>query len=207
MKKKLTLFLGAIVLVAAGLLTFQSCTKDFEEINTDPYRPLNVPVGEEFKQVLQNIYSYSPAWITQLQQNLIADVYSGYMMPPTPFRGNSNNMTYDLVDGWNEWPWNVAYGSVMSPLRRMESNAGTNYPEFNAWAKICRVTAMHRVSDIYGPIIYSNYGVLTADGGVEYDCQDKAYDLFFKDLDAAVTAPVCAVKRPRFTVMPTADPE
>lgn len=188
MKNKLLISFSALALVAAGLFTTQSCTKDFEEINTDPFRPQNIPVGEEFKQVLQNIYSYSPAWITQLQQNLMGDVYSGYMMPPTPFRGNSNNMTYDLVDGWNEWPWNVAYGSVMSPLRRMEANAGTNYPEFNAWAKICRVTAMHRVSDIYGPIIYSNYGVLTADGGVEYDCQDKAYDLFFKDLDAAVTA-------------------
>lgn len=47
---------------------------------------------------------------------------------------------------------------------------------------------MHRVSDIYGPIIYSNYGTLTAGGGVAYDCQPVAYDLFFKDLDAAVTA-------------------
>ncbi len=186
MKKKLTLLFGAIMLVAAGLLTFQSCTKDFEEINTDPFRPQNIPVGEEFKQVLQNIYSYSPAWITQLQQNLMGDVYSGYMMPPTPFRGNSNNMTYDLVDGWNEWPWNWAYQNVMSPLRLMEIKAGTNYPEFNAWAKICRVAAMHRVSDIYGPIIYSNYGVLTPNGGVEYDCQEKAYDQFFNDLDAAV---------------------
>lgn len=187
MKKKLIFLLSAAMLVTAGLFTFQSCTKDFEEINTDPYRPQNIPVGEEFKQVLQNIYTYTPAWITQLQQNLIADVYSGYMMPPTPFRGNSNNMTYDLVDGWNEWPWNVAYGSVMSPLRRMEQNAGTNFPEFNAWAKICRVEAMHRLSDIYGPIIYSQYGILTPDGGVEYDCQEKAYDLFFQDLDAAVT--------------------
>jgi hypothetical protein len=188
MKKKLTLFLSAVVMVAVGLLTVQSCTKDFEEINTDPFRPQNVPVGEEFKQVLQNIYSYSPAWVTQLQQNLIADVYSGYMMPPTPFRGNSNNMTYDLVDGWNELPWTVAYSNVMAPLRAMERNAGDSYPEFNAWAKICRVEAMHRLSDIYGPIIYSNYGVLTPNGGVEYDSQEKAYDLFFQDLDEAVAA-------------------
>ena len=188
MKNKIMLSLSAIVLVAAGLFTFQSCTKDFEEINRDPYAATDeqLPVGEEFKQVLQNIYSYSPAWVTQLQQNLIGDVYSGYMMPPTPFRGNSNNMTYDLVDGWNEWPWNVAYQSVMAPLASVDRKAGTNFPEFNAWAKICRVAAMHRVSDIYGPIIYSSYGVLTPNGGVAYDCQEVAYDLFFKDLDAAI---------------------
>ncbi len=188
MKNKFILLASMVILTAIALFTSQSCTKNFEEINTDPYKPNNVPVGEEFKQVLQNIYSYSPAWITQLQQNLIGDVYSGYMMPPTPFRGNSNNMTYFLVDGWNEWPWNVAYSNVMSPLKRMEDNAGANYPEFNAWAKICRVAAMHRISDIYGPVIYSKYGVLTTAGGVEYDCQKDAYDLFFKDLDSATDA-------------------
>ena len=187
MKKTLLFIFGAAALVAASLLTMPSCTKDFEEINRDPYAASDeqLPVGEEFKQVLQNIYSYSPAWITQLQQNLLGDVYSGYMMPPTPFRGNSNNMTYFLVDGWNEWPWNVAYQNVMAPLRSVDRKSGANYPEFNAWAKICRVAAMHRVSDIYGPIIYSNYGVLTAGGGVAYDCQSTAYDQFFKDLDAA----------------------
>lgn len=190
MKKTLLFIFGAAALAAASLLTMPSCTKDFEEINRDPYAASDaqLPVGEEFKQVLQNIYSYSPAWVTQLQQNLIGDVYSGYMMPPTPFRGNSNNMTYFLVDGWNEWPWNVAYESVMAPLATVERKSGANYPEFNAWAKICRVAAMHRVSDIYGPIIYSNFGQLTAGGGIAYDCQKDAYDLFFKDLDAAVTA-------------------
>ena len=190
MKKKLFLSISALALFAVGLLTFQSCTKDFEEINRDPYAATDeqLPVGEEFKQVLQNIYSYSPAWVTQLQQNLIGDVYSGYLMPPTPFRGNSNNMTYDLVDGWNEWPWNVAYESVMAPLASVDRKSGANYPEFNAWAKICRVAAMHRISDIYGPIIYSKFGILTAEGGVEYDCQEVAYDNFFKDLDAAITA-------------------
>lgn len=186
MKKKLIFFFSLAAIAATALFMAPGCTKDFEEINTDPYTPKNIPVGEEFKEVLQNIYAYSPAWITQLQQNLIGDVYSGYMMPPTPFRGNSNNMTYFLVDGWNEWPWHVAYGNVMSPLKRMEENAGTNYPEFNAWAKICRAEAMHRLSDIHGPIIYSKYGKLNDLGGVDYDSQAEAYDYFFKDLTDAV---------------------
>ncbi len=193
MKKKVLIFSTLIAAAAVAVLSFNSCTKDFEEINKDPYGISNDQlavdyklVGEPFKGVLQNIYSYTPAWITQLQQNLIADVYSGYMMPPTPFRGNSNNMNYDLVDGWNGTPWNVAYGSVMSPLLEAERNAGTDFPEFIAWSKICKVEAMHRISDIYGPIIYTKFGKLTAGGGVEYDCQDVAYDAFFKDLDAAV---------------------
>lgn len=185
-------------LMAAGLGTFvflQSCTKNFEEVNTDPYgisdKELGTDyrlVGEPFKQVLQNIYSYSPAWVTQLQQNLLGDVYSGYMMPPTPFRGNINNMTYSLVDGWNGTPWNIAYSNVMSPLLFVEQKAGSGFPEFKAWAKICRVEAMHRISDMYGPIIYTKFGQVNANGGIAYDCQADVYNAFFKDLDEAINA-------------------
>jgi hypothetical protein len=193
MKKKLLIFSLLGSAAVGALMFFNSCTKNFEEINTDPYGISNKQletdyklVGEPFKNVIQNIYAYSPAWVTQLQQNLIGDVYSGYMMPPTPFRGNSNNMNYDLVDGWNGVPWSWAYSNVMAPLLDVERNAGTTFPEFIAWSKICKVEAMHRVSDIYGPIIYTHYGKVTAGGGVEYDSQKDAYDAFFKDLDAAV---------------------
>lgn len=186
---------GAALLFGGLMFTMQSCTDKFEEINTDPYgisdQQLQTDyrlVGEPFKQVLQNIYAYTPAWVTQLQQNLIGDVYSGYMMPPTPFRGNSNNMNYDLVDGWNGFTWSWAYDNVMAPLLRVELKAGNNFPEFKAWAKICRVEAMHRVTDTYGPIIYSKYGQVSADGTIPYDSQKDVYDAFFKDLDAAVAA-------------------
>jgi hypothetical protein len=192
MKKKIFL-LSLLLSAVAAVVTMNSCTDKFEEINKDPYgiskEELLVDyrlVGEPFKGVLQNIYTYTPAWVTQLQQNLLGDVYSGYMMPPTPFRNNSNNMTYDLVDGWNGTPWSIAYGNVMSPLLSVERNAGTEFPEFLAWAKICRVEAMHRISDMYGPIIYTKFGQVTSSGGVEYDCQANAYDAFFKDLDAAL---------------------
>jgi hypothetical protein len=188
MNKKLLYALGMAILLAAAVLTFQSCTKDFEEINTDPYAAADnqLPVGEEFKQVLENIYSYSPAWVTQLQQNLIGDVFSGYMMPPTPFRGNSNNMTYFLVDGWNGTPWDWAYANVMAPLRKVDSRSAGRFPAFLAWSKILRVEGMHRISDIYGPVIYSQYGTINEQGGVGYDCQEDAYNLFFQDLDAAI---------------------
>ncbi len=190
--KKRYIFGLALMFVVAGLF-FQSCTKNFEEINTDPYgisdEQLKADyklVGEPFKQALQNIYAYTPVWVTQLQQNLIGDVYSGYMMPPTPFRGNINNMTYALVDGWNGFPWSVAYENVMAPLAMVERKAGDGFPNFKAWAKIVRVEAMHRVSDIYGPIIYTKYGKPNDDGSFDYDCQKDVYYAFFQDLDDAI---------------------
>lgn len=189
--KKSILPLGT--LAVAGSLLLGSCTKNFEEYNTDPYGLTNKDLSVDFKllgtpiqQIQQNIYVINPAWNTQLQQNLIADIYSNYMATPTPFAGNANNSTYNLVSGWNTYPWDDAYGSVMSQVKSVFDN-GQAYPDFIAWARILRVEAMHRVSDIYGPIIYTQFGKVNSDGSVKYDSQKDAYYAFFADLDSAIT--------------------
>jgi hypothetical protein len=178
---------GLLLLLAAG------CTKNFEKYNTNPYglteEDLQADykiVGDGFKQIQLNIYAASPAWLMQLQQNLAADVYSGYMMAPTPFRGNSNNMNYDLVDGWNNYPWITAYDNIMAPCKDIQVKSGGKYSDFYAWSQLLKVLAMHRVSDIYGPVIYTHYGIINGDGSITYDSQDEAYRAFFKDLQQAI---------------------
>ena len=178
--------------IIIAIVLFTSCTKNFEEYNTNTsglsekqiaadYQNL----GEPMKQAQQNIISYTD-WIMQLEQNLIGDIYSGYMMSATPFEGNSNNMTYDLVDGWNYYEWDYVYDNVMKPTQNvLEATTEPQNASFHAWAKIVRVEAMHRASDIYGPIIYSNYGKSNQDGSVTFDSQKEAYYAFFIDLDSA----------------------
>ena len=184
--------------VLAGLALFLisslgSCTKKFDEYNTNPYGvsdsdldPDGALIVASLQNAQKNIYVNSPAWITQLQQNLMGDVYSGYMMPPTPFAGNSNNMTYNLVDGWNTWAWNPAYTGVMLPLSKVEPLTKTAAPEIYAMSKIIKVEAMHRVSDIFGPIIYTKYRQPNADLSVDFDSQQDAYTAFFADLSEAI---------------------
>lgn len=175
------------------LIGFSSCTKNFEEYNNNPYGvsdqeldPDGALIVGSLQEAQKNIYVNSPAWITQLQQNLMGDVYSGYMMPPTPFRGNSNNMTYDLVDGWNTWAYQPAYSNVMLPISKVEAVTKTTAPEIYAMAKIIKVEAMHRVSDIFGPIIYTKYRLVNPDLSVEFDSQQAAYTAFFADLAEAI---------------------
>lgn len=183
---KSVLALGAASVMSASL---PSCTENFEDINTSPYGIYNDAltqdfnhIGGRFLQATQNIYTITPAWVTQLQQNLNADVYGGYLTPPTPFAGNINNVTYGLVDGWNGFIWSRAYENVMYPLAEMDATAGDEFPQFVAWGKIVRVEAMHRVSDVFGPIIYSEYGNSPA----MYDSQADVYKLFIEDLDEAI---------------------
>jgi hypothetical protein len=183
-----------VVLIALLCInSLSSCTKKFEEYNNNPFGvsdkeldPDGALVVGSLQLAQQNIYVNSPAWVTQLQQNLMGDVYSGYMMPPTPFRGNSNNMTYDLVDGWNTWAYQPAYSNVMLPISKVEAVTKTSAPEIYAMAKIIKVEAMHRVSDIFGPIIYTKYRQVNADLSVGFDSQQAAYTAFFADLNEAI---------------------
>lgn len=181
-------FCIAVVLIALG-----SCTKNFKEYNTNQTALSNEQIsydyqnlGEPLKLAQLNIMSYTD-WVYQLEQNLIGDIYSGYMMTATPFRNNVNNTNYFLVNGWNFYEWDYSYDNVMKPIQNvLEITNAPQYGSFRAWAKILRVEAMHRASDMYGPIIYTNYGKSNQDGSVSFDSQKDVYYAFFKDLDSAI---------------------
>jgi hypothetical protein len=177
------------------VINFASCTDDFEKINTDPngiteesLTQMNNNVGNEFGPMFLNVFNVTPAWNYQLQQNLMADVFSGYMTAPTPFAGNVNNQTYALVDGWNGFPWSNAYGSVMPQAlnvrNAVELGGDLNGIKFVHLANIIKVTGIHRVADIYGPIRYTKFNDFATTG--EYDAQDVAYKAFFEDLTIAI---------------------
>lgn len=143
-------------------------------------------VGSKYKPIFESIYQYTPAWSYQLQQNLNADVYSGYMTPPRPFVAGANNTTYNLVSGWNNFIWSVPYSNVMNNATAITELTETEIPALNGVVLILKVAGMHRVADVFGPIVYTNFGDLT-NAGV-YDSQQEAYNAFFADLDTAVAS-------------------
>ncbi|PWV50726.1 SusD/RagB family nutrient-binding outer membrane lipoprotein [Chitinophaga sp. S165] len=186
--------INVIIVLLSGLTLPVACTRNFESINTNPYDLYDDDIQGNFKligdplvQSMLSVYVSNDVSITQLQQNLMGDVFSGYMMSPSPFQDNRNNITYDLLDNWNDDAWLTAYGNVMPNCKFVMDKCRGKYPDFYAWAQIIRVLAMHRVSDIYGPIIYTRYAIIDDDRSIDYDSQEAAYDAFFKDLDSAIT--------------------
>jgi hypothetical protein len=193
---KILACLGIVGLIAT------SCS-DLEELNVNErnitQEQLEVDfqhVGSKYKPIFESIYQYNPAWSFQLQQNLNADVYSGYLTPPRPFVAGSNNTTYSLVSGWNGFIWDVPYSNVMNNVDAISKLTADEFPTLHAVALILKVEAMHRVSDVFGPIVYSNFGDLT-NAGV-YDSQQEAYNAFFADLDTAVASLMADIDSPRF---------
>lgn len=175
-------FLGAVGTLA-GMV---SCTSDFESINTNPngMQPEDVSLEARFSQPITSVYlNYQNRnYEYQLQQNLNADLYSGYMANPTPFGGNFNNSTYNMNEGWNETAFKAGELYVMKPISVILNS--TEELDFRSIAKIIRVEAMHRVADIYGPIPYTK----TMQGGtsVPYDDLETLYKTFLKELEESV---------------------
>jgi len=186
-----------------GLIT-SSCDNGLEELNQNPrnitQEQLEVDfqhVGSLYKPIFESIYQYSPAWSYQLQQNLNADVYSGYLTSPRPFIAGANNTTYNLVSGWNNFIWSVPYSNVMNNVKSITDLTDPDFPTLNAVTLILKVSAMHRVTDVFGPIVYTNFGDLQ-NAGV-YDSQETAYNAFFADLDVAVADLMADIDSERFT--------
>jgi hypothetical protein len=186
------------ILVASCFIILGGCTKNFENMNTSnagiTAEQLKYDfnfIGQYYPGIQQHIFGEEGDY--QLCQNLNSDAYSGYYMSPNPFRGNINNESYSLVDGWNSDVFGMAYGQVMGPINiNLKNAARTAYPHFWAIALILEVQAMSRVTDYYGPIPYTKEG--TAGATTPYDSQQVVYNTFFAQLDTAVNSLTTYVK-------------
>lgn len=174
-----------------SLLAAMGCTGDFEDINTNPNGITPELFEQDFNHIkggfapmFNNIQVLTPEWVYQLQQGLNCDIWSGYMSTPTGFAGGINNTTYSLVDGWNGFIWDYAYSNVMFNAYDIAQKSKGKYDQFYALSLILKVEGMHRLTDTFGPIIYSKFG--TTDSTIEYDSQQEVYNQMFSELDFAV---------------------
>jgi len=177
------------ILFIVLFMLFFGCTKKFESFNTNPTGITAQQLKYDFNNIglyyigiQKGIYG-SPSQY-QVRQNLNADNYCGYYQSNNPFRGNLNNQNYLMVDGWNGSIYG-AYSEIMGPIRKISSlDTRTEAPDFWAIAMILQVQAMSRVTDCFGPIPYSKVGLSNT---TPYDSQKDVYNLFFAQLDTAVS--------------------
>ena len=184
----------AAALLALSVL-FVSCTGDFKDFNTDQsgitdedmkidFNNLGIPL-DIIQQGIYFNYDFGKGknWPFQLMQNLNADMFSGYMHDYKPLNGGSHNSDYNLQDGWNGTDWGYTYAYVLPQIKKLEDSTRVAYPSVYAVTKILKVEVMHRISDIYGPVVYTNFA--NVEGDYRPDTQQEAYDAFFRDLDEA----------------------
>ncbi|WP_101689509.1 RagB/SusD family nutrient uptake outer membrane protein [Dysgonomonas massiliensis] len=176
--------------------SFVSCLEDNinEHAATDDDMDKdNLRVGGFFNTMLKDVIPTSDVDANDYQraQNLTGDIFSGYMAHIGTWNSSSHNGTYNLYfDKWNDVGFTNGYGKVMGPyfninktIEEMDSYAAADIVK--AMSTIVKIMGMHRLTDNYGPIPYTEFGK----GGLTtpYDSQETIYKSFLDELKEATT--------------------
>ena len=178
------------------LLLLAGCTKKFDDYNTNAQQSTdemlqydNLSTGSFFLQMQKNVFpiAQQPGFgdeVYQTMQNLAGDIYSGYMGASNNWYSGANNTTYALVPQWYGQAFTRAFVGVMPAWSAISKKAKSETPQVYAMATIIKVEALHRTTDIYGPLPYINFG----NGALQnsYDSQKDIYYKFFDELDSAI---------------------
>lgn len=184
---------GGLFLLSTFAL--MSCTDGFQTLNTNPDKVTdgmldydNLRTGAAITTMQLDVIPTSDVGANAYQraENLVGDIFSGYMAATGQWNGSSNNSTYNLrFGGWNDVMFTVAFTNVMPSWKRIctEENKEKE-PIPYAIAQVIKVATMHRLVDTYGPLPYFQFG----HGGITtpYDSQEEIYASFFTDLTEAI---------------------
>lgn len=164
-----------------------ACDEGFEELNVDPTRPSQIPAGNKLTAVQKYISSER---YDNWRANLI---YQSTMMQHL-----SSTAGYWSGD---KYSWNRGYASslidryyenaiktVEDLLFQLENEEAPE--EMKAIARILRVFAYSRLTDLYGDIPYSEAGKAVIDGIYlpKYDKQSEIYPDLLKELEESAAA-------------------
>ncbi len=174
-----------ILLVAClALFTFNSCDKDFEEINIDPTEAATLDPAFQLSRIQvsmsNNRYEY---WRAQ------------YIYCSTIIQHNASNQSYwsgdkyNMIDSYASAWWDSSYPREVKNVTDLVNRTAKDpvYTNFQAVARILRVYIMSRITDLYGDCPYSQAGLGFIDRIYfpEYDQQEAIYADFFSELENA----------------------
>jgi len=202
MKLNIKKGIEAVMIFGTCMMLHTSCTRDFEEINKNPLYPDKE--AEQWDGVLNSAY------LPDLQKNVIAvgtaadrtdfvnkyqvafnlagDSWAGYHSPrDAKWEGGTSFSNFFFPNNWvnNTFGWMVT--DVFAPwmqLRKITMTDVNPNKEMFALAQISKIMALHRTTDMFGPIPYSKVG--SGNFKVAYDSQQSVYQSFFKELEEAV---------------------
>lgn len=176
----------------ACTLFFSSCTGKFVEYNTNPYEATSEHMGfDDYNlqsaliEMQGNVIPVN-SFLYQFMESSMGNVYGGYMSDSNDGFIGKNFSCYSPEEHWYQFPFNNVIPKIYPNHLKIITKA-SNDPVAIAVADILKVAAIHRVTDIYGHIPYSQIG---ANGELKapYDHQREIYTLFFEQLDHAIAS-------------------
>lgn len=197
-KKIGSLFLATFLL----LLLVTSCLDDFESINRNPLYPdkeMEKMDGALYGAYLANFQKAvipigtaadktEPVNRYQNSVSLAGDAWSGYMsVRENKWNSGKNFTTYFMNEEKVSYIFGFMVTDVFTPwiqIKRNSQDEGAKNDEIYAMAQVIKIAALHRTTDMFGPIPYFKVG--SGSFEVPYDSQEAIYRSFFKELEEAV---------------------
>ncbi|WP_294082728.1 SusD/RagB family nutrient-binding outer membrane lipoprotein [Proteiniphilum sp. UBA5384] len=178
----------AIILTSLVILFIISCTGNFEELNLHPANPTeeNLTESERLGNLFSSLIStmhYAQENRNQMVDQMIGNQYGGYMVTTNNWQG-TNFGTFNPSTDWVDYPFKtimVDFNSNFIKVKKVTESKGYIY----GWASILRVATMLRVTDMYGPIPYSQIGLVESDA-IAYDNVKDLYHNMISDLDNSI---------------------
>lgn len=177
------LFIQKIFSVLSLLLSVSACTNNFEELNTSPTSPRNVPAEYLYSQAQLNGFLADGtnwwqvgSWVEQWASGSLS-APSQYLEDRDIYETNNWTSHYELIKNLAQIRNQVLKGQESSPNGRTKL----------AIAKITEIYFWQRMTDFWGDIPYTQAG-LPDDNLVllpKYDKQEDIYKSLISDLDAA----------------------
>ena len=182
-------YVKTLTLSATLLLVLAACFDS--EVNRNKYEVdgkqmgwENYAIGSTLKG-MQGLVSPTKEHLYQFMDAMVGGSYGGYMEGIVD-TWKMKFSTFNPEESWQKGPFNDIITDTYPQYR--ELIARTDDPVALALGKVLRVSIMHRVTDIYGPIPYSNMLNKENSGSslsVSYDSQEKVYEQMFKELEEA----------------------
>ena len=188
------------LLVTAGAGMLSSCTRDFQEVNTNPLLPNDSILIRDNLSISANLPTllFQPVYTAmggtgaannyQVIDNLMMQSWMGYLAPRDAKWGANNLSQFSFSNqGWVNGAFsNNTINSLGPWIQLKESLMGgpTPHPEVFAIAQIAKIMSIHRGIDMFGAIPYSQVG--SGAFQVAYDAPETTYTSFFEELTAAV---------------------
>lgn len=174
---------------ASFLIGIIACTDGYNTYNTNPYDTTKEEMQRD-GYLLSSALIGMEGWVVPLDVNanqfiecLLGGSFSGYLSDSNSGFNGKNFACYNPEEHWNRVPFNDVIPAIF--IRHAQVAQATDDPIPLAVSDIIKVTAMQRITDIFGPIPYSKIG---SDGNITapYDSQQAVYNKMFEELDNAI---------------------
>lgn len=174
MKRILYTAIGICILIVAS-----SCTRSFEEINTDPNRIDKVTPGSLITPTVYGMASY----FTTRSYDFTWQIMQVGLPNPSPANGVHR---YEVNETAGNGTWNTCYRYLRNVREMEEAAASYNQPVYQAVANTLKVYIAGILTDTFGDIPFSES--MMAEEGIRtpiFDPQQDIYSNFIQLLEQA----------------------